>query len=114
MSGNYRDDAASASSHRSSSSIIYSRYKSLLTLAVLLSVREFTKMAKLDTESVPIDASLNMTYKGWPAIAQDEERMHTLIVQCVRALIADLCQQFERGHPGYLPSLKCNGVPLET
>lgn len=57
-------------------------------------------MANLDTASLPTDASPGKTYEGWPAIGEDKERMHALIIHCVRALIADLCQQFDGGHPG--------------
>lgn len=55
---------------------------------------------KLDTEQVATDPNLNETREDWPAIGRDEERMHNQIIQCVRALIADLCQQFDGGHPG--------------
>ena len=57
-------------------------------------------MAKLDTGAAPTDGSVNKAREDWPATGRNEEQAHNLIAQCVRALIADLCQQSDWGHPG--------------
>lgn len=30
----------------------------------------------------------------------DDQENHDLIIRCLRALVADLCQHFDGGHPG--------------
>ena len=38
---------------------------------------------------------------------QNLSKEHDIVLKTFRLLIADLCEQFAAGHPGYVPSLSC-------
>lgn len=59
---------------------------------------------KEESESLPVTVVLNGHDKNGNGlkIVADDTQKHDLVLKVFRCLIADLCEQFKGGHPGYV------------
>jgi dihydroxyacetone synthase len=64
----------------------------------------------VDLQPVKIVQSKNGTANLFDSLQPEEHEKHDLVLRVFRCLIADLCQQFNGGHPGYVWPLSGVGV----